>query len=128
MLSEHAAPLNCAGATVYQALLQSTKPGDRVGIIGIGGLGHLAIQFSKKLGFETVVFSTSPKKEQEARDFGADEFILLSEADKITKPVDALLVAGSAYPDWEKFLVKEIVSRTATIIPLSAPPNSITLP
>lgn len=56
--SEHAAPLQCAGSTVYSALIDSAKPGDRVGIIGIGGLGHLAIQFSAKMGFETVVFST----------------------------------------------------------------------
>jgi D-arabinose 1-dehydrogenase-like Zn-dependent alcohol dehydrogenase len=102
MLSEHAAPLQCAGSTVYSALISSAKPGDRVGIIGIGGLGHLAIQFSAKMGYETVVLSTSADKEAEARSFGASEFYLLSEAEKITKPINVLIVTGSRYPDWAK--------------------------
>jgi D-arabinose 1-dehydrogenase-like Zn-dependent alcohol dehydrogenase len=102
MTSEDAAPLQCAGGTVYSALINSTKPGDRVGILGIGGLGHLAIQFSAKLGFDTVVFSTSSEKEAEAKSFGASEFYLLSETEKITKPIDVLIIAGSKYPDWSK--------------------------
>jgi D-arabinose 1-dehydrogenase-like Zn-dependent alcohol dehydrogenase len=100
--SEVAAPLQCAGATVYTAIINSTKPGDRVGIIGIGGLGHLAIQFSAKMGFETVVFSTSAAKEAEAKSFGASEFYLLSEPEKIAKPLNVLIIAGSKYPDWSK--------------------------
>jgi len=100
--SEHAAPLQCAGSTVYSALIGSAKPGDRIGIIGIGGLGHLAIQFSAKMGYETVVFSTSADKEAEARAFGASEFYLLSEPEKVTKPINVLIVTGSRYPDWAK--------------------------
>jgi len=102
ILSEHAAPLQCAGATVYAALISSTQPGDRVAILGIGGLGHLAIQFSAKLGFETIVFSTSAQKEPEARSFGASEFYLLNELEKIKKPINVLIVAGARYPDWSK--------------------------
>lgn len=100
--SEHAAPLQCAGATVYSALIDNVKPGHRVGVVGIGGLGHLAIQFAAKLGCEVVVFSTTQAKEKEARAFGASEFYLTAEPSKITKPVDVLLIAGSVYPDWEK--------------------------
>jgi D-arabinose 1-dehydrogenase-like Zn-dependent alcohol dehydrogenase len=100
--SEHAAPLQCAGATVYSAITDNVKPGQRVGVIGIGGLGHLAIQFAAKLGSEVVVFSTTQAKEKEARGFGASEFILTDEPGNITKPVDVLLIAGSTYPDWEK--------------------------
>jgi D-arabinose 1-dehydrogenase-like Zn-dependent alcohol dehydrogenase len=103
--SEDAAPLQCAGGTVYSALLDSAKPGDRVGILGIGGLGHLAIQFSAKLGFETIVFSSNAEKEAEAKSFGADEFYLLSEPEKLKKPIDVLLVAGSRYPDWSKYVL-----------------------
>jgi len=87
---------------VYSALIGSAKPGDRIGIIGIGGLGHLAIQFSAKMGYETVVFSTSADKEAEARAFGASEFYLLSEPEKVTKPINVLIVTGSRYPDWAK--------------------------
>lgn len=100
--SEHAAPLQCAGATVYSAVIDTAKPGDRVAILGIGGLGHLAIQFAAKLGYETIVFSTSAEKEAEAKSFGASEFYLLSELEKLEKPVDVLLIAGTKYPDWSK--------------------------
>jgi len=103
--SELAAPLQCAGATTYSALVHSVKPGDRVGILGIGGLGHLAIQYAAKLGHETIVFSSSADKEAEAKSFGASEFYLLSEPEKIQKPIDVLVVAGSKYPDWTKSIL-----------------------
>jgi D-arabinose 1-dehydrogenase-like Zn-dependent alcohol dehydrogenase len=99
--SELAAPLQCAGGTVYSAIISAAKPGDRIGILGIGGLGHLAIQFSAKLGYETIVFSTTAAKEEEARELGASEFYLLSEPEKITSPIDVLIVAGNRYPDWK---------------------------
>jgi D-arabinose 1-dehydrogenase-like Zn-dependent alcohol dehydrogenase len=102
LASEHAAPLQCAGATTYNALVQVVKPGDRVGIVGIGGLGHLAIQFAQKLGTEVVVFSTSKSKQEEAKTLGASEFYLLDSLDELQKPVDTLVVAGSKYPDWTK--------------------------
>ncbi|KAK3313432.1 chaperonin 10-like protein [Apodospora peruviana] len=121
LASEDAAPLQCAGATVYTALRDTVKPTDRVGIIGIGGLGHLAIRFASKMGTEVVVFSTSRDKESEARGFGASEFVLLSELDKVSKPVDVLVVAGARYPDWSKVLVKEVLARAGIIIPLPAP-------
>lgn len=100
--SEHAASLQCAGATVYSALVDVVKPFQRVGIIDIGGLGHLAIQYANKLGAEVVVFSTSRNKEAEAKGFGASEFYLLNETEKVTAPIDILVVAGSHYPDWDK--------------------------
>ncbi|EHL01721.1 putative NADP-dependent alcohol dehydrogenase C 2 [Glarea lozoyensis 74030] len=128
LASEHAAPLQCAGATVYTAITSVAKPGDRVGILGIGGLGHLAIQFASKLGYETVVFSSSARKEEEARGFGASEFVVLGEAEKVSAPVDVLIVAGSKYPDWEKFMQKNILARTGTIVPLSAPAENFNLP
>jgi D-arabinose 1-dehydrogenase-like Zn-dependent alcohol dehydrogenase len=78
------------------------KPGDRVGIIGIRGFGHIAIQFARKLGTEVVVFSTSKSKEGEAKQLGASEFYLLDELEKLPKPTDTLVVAGSKYPDWKK--------------------------
>jgi D-arabinose 1-dehydrogenase-like Zn-dependent alcohol dehydrogenase len=116
-----AAPLQCAGATTYSAVVDTTKPRDRVGVVGIGGLGHLAIQFAAKLGHDVVVFSSSKDKEEEARGFGASEFILMSEPDKVSAPVNVLIVAGSRYPDWSKFLTKEVLARYGTIVPLSAP-------
>ena len=98
--SELAAPLQCAGATVYSALKTHWSTGKRVGVLGIGGLGHLAIQFAAKLGASTTVFSTSPNKEQEARSFGASEFIVLGQEDKLEAPVDVLLITSHKAPDW----------------------------
>jgi len=98
--SELAAPLQCAGATVYSALKTYYSTGMRVGVLGIGGLGHLAIQFAAKLGAATVVFSTSPDKEEEAKKFGATEFIVLGQEDKLKAPVDLLLITAHKAPDW----------------------------
>ncbi len=102
MAPEEAAPLQCAGATVYSALIDNAKPRDRVGVMGIGGLGHLAIQFAAAMGCAVVVFSTTAAKEAEARSFGATEFVLLEDADKISAPVNVLLLTGAKYPDWNK--------------------------
>src|SRR3569833_1417218 len=125
---EDAAPLQCAGATVYSALVSTAKPRDRVGILGIGGLGHLAIQFASKMGMEVVVFSTTASKEAEARAFGANEFVLLDEVEKIKEPVDVLLLTGSKYPDWNRFLKINVLARDGVIVPLNAPSSDIVLP
>jgi D-arabinose 1-dehydrogenase-like Zn-dependent alcohol dehydrogenase len=101
MDSAVAAPLQCAGATVYGALKATVKTGSRVGVVGIGGLGHLAIQYAAKMGADVVVLSTSADKEAEARQLGAREFLVLSEVEKIRAPVDVLVVAGARYPEWD---------------------------
>lgn len=72
--SVNAAPLMCAGVTVYSPLC-SVASSARVGVIGIGGLGHLALQFADKMGRDVTALSTSPDKEAEARAFGAAHFI-----------------------------------------------------
>jgi len=75
LASENAAPLLCAGITVYTPLRQGAAATSRVGIIGVGGLGHLAIQFARALGCEVTAFSTTPDKEAEARQLGATHFV-----------------------------------------------------
>jgi len=73
---ERTAPLLCAGATVYAPLVRyGAAPGMRVGVVGIGGLGHLAIQFAAALGADVSAFSTRPDKADAARAMGADELI-----------------------------------------------------
>ena len=88
-----AAPLLCAGITVFNALRHSgAVGGDTVAVHGIGGLGHLAVQFCDKMGFRTVAISGSAQKEKLARDLGADEYIDASS----TNPIDALTKMGGA--------------------------------
>ncbi len=71
-----AGPLCCAGLTVYQAILHSRiRPTDRVGVIGIGGLGHLAIQFLKKWGCHVTAFTSNPEKAAKQKTLGADTVI-----------------------------------------------------
>ncbi|GMF48105.1 unnamed protein product [Phytophthora fragariaefolia] len=98
--SDVAAPLMCAGATVFTPLKQEgVKPGDRVGVVGIGGLGHLAIQFIRARGATPIAFSRSANKEQEIRALGAEEFYNLSdEADqkKAANSVNYLVLTADA--------------------------------
>ncbi|ETK73721.1 hypothetical protein F441_19784 [Phytophthora nicotianae CJ01A1] len=88
ILSEEAAPLLCAGVTVFAPLRrEGVTPGDRVGVIGIGGLGHLAIQFIRAMGGVPVAFSRSPNKEKEVRALGAEEFYNLSDPEDAKRAV-----------------------------------------
>jgi D-arabinose 1-dehydrogenase-like Zn-dependent alcohol dehydrogenase len=88
-----AAPLLCAGITVFNALRHTdASPGDLVAIQGIGGLGHLGIQYAVEAGYETVAVSGSPDKEELARDLGADHFVAASEVE----PAEALQELGGA--------------------------------
>lgn len=74
--SDVAGPLFCAGITVFQPIIQcGVQPTDRVAVIGIGGLGHLALQFLNAWGCEVTALSTQPDKEAEARKLGAHHFV-----------------------------------------------------
>ncbi|MDQ3041145.1 MAG: NAD(P)-dependent alcohol dehydrogenase, partial [Acidobacteriota bacterium] len=71
------APLLCAGITTYSPLKRfNVRAGQKVGIVGLGGLGHMGVKFAVAMGAEVTVFSTSPTKEQDARDLGAHNFVV----------------------------------------------------
>lgn len=93
--SHVAAPLLCAGITTYSPLVRAgVGPGKRVGVIGIGGLGHLALQWSSALGAETYALTHSPNKKEDAKKLGAKDAIVTSEegfADKWKFKFDFLL-------------------------------------
>lgn len=97
--SAHAAPLMCAGATVWEVLSKpSVKCTDRVGVVGMGGLGHLAIKIASKMGLEVVVLSGSDSKREEALKFGANEFHVLRSGEPTPEgiaPLNHLLLCGS---------------------------------
>jgi NADPH2:quinone reductase len=88
-----AAPLLCAGITTFNALRNADAgPGDLVAVQGVGGLGHLGIQYAREMGFETVALSRSPGKEELALELGADHFVDASAED----PAAALQSMGGA--------------------------------
>ena len=73
---EEAAPLFCAGYTVWSGLRWSEpKPGERIAVVGIGGLGHLAVQYARAAGFHTIALSRSPDKDASIHELGADEIV-----------------------------------------------------
>ncbi|GLW11501.1 alcohol dehydrogenase [Microtetraspora sp. NBRC 13810] len=76
LTATEAAPMGCAGVTVFNALRRtSARPGDLVAILGLGGLGHLGVQFAKKMGFDTVAIARGSEKESLAKQLGADHYI-----------------------------------------------------
>ncbi len=82
-----AGPLMCAGLTVFNGLRQGRfQPGQKVAVIGLGGLGHLAVLYARAMGARVAVLSNTPDKEAEARELGAEHFI----DTQLKKPADAL--------------------------------------
>ncbi|KAJ7045888.1 chaperonin 10-like protein [Mycena alexandri] len=125
---EDAAPLMCAGATVFNVIetydIRSTH---RVGIIGVGGLGHLAIQFLAKMGASVIVFSSTDSKREESMSLGATEFFATKGATKFeTAKIDHLLVTTSFQPDWKPFL--KIMKPTGVIYPLTVDSGDLSIP
>ncbi|KAJ9063437.1 putative alcohol dehydrogenase [Entomophthora muscae] len=98
--SEYAASLLCAGTTVFTPMLRhKLKAGDKVGIIGIGGLGHLAVKFASALGCEVTAISHSSNKKEEALEMGATQFVDTSVKEQVKQTKNRfqfLLVASNA--------------------------------
>ena len=103
-----AAPLMCAGVTTWDPLQRcGIGPSDTVGIVGLGGLGHLGVKFAKALGAEVAVFTTSPGKEKEALALGADEVVVSTSADAMAAQAgrfDFVLDTASAKHDPSPYL------------------------
>ncbi|MCX7719446.1 MAG: NAD(P)-dependent alcohol dehydrogenase [Candidatus Sumerlaeaceae bacterium] len=101
--SAEAGPLLCGGITVWTPLRRDARPTSRVGVIGIGGLGHLAVLFARAMGCEVTAFSTSPSKESEARKFGAHHFVVSTDPQQMARAVgslDLLISAVTVDLDW----------------------------
>ncbi|CAL5865908.1 uncharacterized protein PFLUO_LOCUS114 [Penicillium psychrofluorescens] len=119
---QYAPPLMCGGATVWEALTSDgIKPGDRVGIAGIGGLGHMAIQFASTLGCDVVVFSRDASKRDEAMSLGAKEFHVLQDGVAATgvKQVRHLMWCASIPPDLSQVLQRVAPDGTIHLLTIS---------
>lgn len=95
---EQAAPIFCAGYTVYSGLrIADPKPHERVAVVGIGGLGHLAVQYAKAAGFDTIAVSHSKDKYDLIRELGADEVVGNGEELLAAGGADVILATSNSY-------------------------------
>jgi uncharacterized zinc-type alcohol dehydrogenase-like protein len=127
--SENVAPLLCGGITVYSPLRNhGVRPSSRVGIIGIGGLGHMGLQFAKAFGAEVTAFSTSKTKQQETLQMGAHHFVNTRETGAMKKLVgsfDFLLSTVNADQDWQGYIAA--LRPKGTLCVVGVPPSPIAL-
>jgi uncharacterized zinc-type alcohol dehydrogenase-like protein len=123
------APLMCAGITLYSPLKNwKAGPGKKVGIIGLGGLGHMGVKFAVALGAEVTVFSHSPAKEADAKSMGAHHFVSTKDVNnlkKLEKQYDLLLNTVSADIDLEPYLQMLKLDGTLVVIGLPGKPYAI---
>jgi uncharacterized zinc-type alcohol dehydrogenase-like protein len=127
--SENVAPLLCGGITVYSPLRNiGVRPFSRVGVIGIGGLGHMGIQFAHAFGAEVTAFSTSKDKEEEAKRLGAQHFVNTRETNAIKKlagSFDLLLSTVNADQDWAGYI--NALRPKGTLCLVGVPPSPVAL-
>jgi uncharacterized zinc-type alcohol dehydrogenase-like protein len=118
-----AAPLLCAGITTYSPLRRwSVTKGKKVGVVGLGGLGHMGVKFAHALGAYTVVFTTSPGKKEDALRLGADEVVLSKDANEMAKHAgsfDFILDAVAAQHDINVYI--DMLARDGNITMVGAP-------
>jgi uncharacterized zinc-type alcohol dehydrogenase-like protein len=118
-----AAPLLCAGITTYSPLRHwSVTKGKKVGVVGLGGLGHMGVKFAHALGANVVVFTTSPSKKEDALRLGADEVIISKNADEVRKHTgsfDFILDAVAADHDISAYI--NLLRRDGNITLVGAP-------
>lgn len=119
--SAHAAPLLCAGATVYAPLRRYRMQGpDSVAVIGIGGLGHLALQFAAAFGCEVTAISHSANKEAEAKSFGAHHFLTLHNQ---PTPAQFDLILSTVHADLDWNLILTLLKPKGTLCFVGRPQN-----
>lgn len=129
-----AAPLLCAGITVYSPMkyFQMTEPGKSLGVVGLGGLGHMAVKFGKAFGLKVTVISTSPSKEKEAREvLGADHFVISKDEKQMqgeAKSVDYIIDTVSANHPVEPLLNLLKVNGKLVIVGLPEKPVQFAAP
>ncbi|MDY3563028.1 NAD(P)-dependent alcohol dehydrogenase [Gemmata sp. JC673] len=102
-----AGPLLCGGITVFNPIMMYAKPMSRVGIVGIGGLGHMGVKFAAAYGCEVTAFTSSERKFDEAREFGAHRVVATRDPDAVRKlagSLDLLIVTTNVALDWEAML------------------------
>ncbi len=124
-----AAPLLCAGVTTYSPMRrQGVAKGKKVGVVGLGGLGHMGVKFARAFGAHVVVFTTSPNKKEDALRLGADEVVVSRNADEMQKHVgsfDFILDAVSAEHDINAYI--NLLRRDGNLTLVGAPAKPLSV-
>jgi uncharacterized zinc-type alcohol dehydrogenase-like protein len=120
-----AAPLLCAGITTYSPLRHwNVQPGQRVGVVGLGGLGHMALKLAHAMGARTALFTTSPGKAEDAKRLGADDVIISKdrmEMGRYAHSFDLILDTVSVAHDLDPYLA--LLKRDGALVLLGVPPK-----
>jgi len=123
------APLLCAGITTYSPLrYHNVTKGQKVGVVGLGGLGHMGVKLAKALGAHVVVFTTSPSKVEDALRLGADEVVNSKNADEMQKHLNSfhfILDTVSAQHDINAYLL--LLRRDGNLTQVGVPPDPLLL-
>jgi uncharacterized zinc-type alcohol dehydrogenase-like protein len=121
------APLLCAGITTYSPMRRwGVAKGKKAGVVGLGGLGHMAVKLAHAFGAHVVVFTTSPKKKEDALRLGADEVVISRDADEMQKHAesfDFILDAVSADHDINAYI--NLLRRDGNLTIVGAPPKPL---
>ncbi len=124
-----AAPLVCAGITTYSPLRRwNVRAGQKVGVVGLGGLGHMGVKLARAFGARVVVFTTSSAKTHDALQLGADEVVLSKDAGEMQKHLasfDFILDTVSAQHDVDAYL--ELLKRDGTMTLVGAPEKPLSV-
>ncbi|MBX7148329.1 NAD(P)-dependent alcohol dehydrogenase [bacterium] len=120
------APLLCAGITTYSPLVHwKAGPGKKIAVVGLGGLGHMAVKLAKAMGAEVTVLSQSLKKKEDGLRLGASHFYSTADAatfKKLSKSFDLILNTVSVDLDWNQYL--NLLKRDGTLVLLGVPPKA----
>jgi uncharacterized zinc-type alcohol dehydrogenase-like protein len=126
---ERIAPLLCAGITTYSPLKRyGTKKGSKVGVVGLGGLGHMAVKIAKAMGAEVTVFSTSPGKEKDAKKLGAKNFLITSNPENFQSyagKLDLIIDTVSAKHDFSLYMSTLKIGGTLVLVGAAPEPNQV---
>jgi uncharacterized zinc-type alcohol dehydrogenase-like protein len=124
-----AAPLLCAGITTYSPLKRAgVGQGHKVGIVGLGGLGHMGVKFARAFGAHTVVFTTSPKKKADALRLGAHEVIVSTDAAEMQKHAGSLhFLLDTVSADHDVNALVNLLAHDATLTLVGAPPKPMSV-
>ncbi|KAF7721735.1 hypothetical protein EC973_004173 [Apophysomyces ossiformis] len=132
MTNETAATFLCAGITTYAPLKRyGVKPGDKVGVIGIGGLGHFAVLWAKAMGAHVVALSSSDRKREDAKALGCDDYVVTSDKEALSKlngTLSHIVCTNFALEDFDWMSHVQTMKENSHFILLAVPETPVAVP